>query len=94
MLIKKLKQIKYKKFKKGKLKKFEFKVNNLKFGTYGLKAVQSGIIKAHQLNAAKQAITKKLKKNGKLWVTIFTNFAVTSKPVGTRMGKGKGFISH
>ena len=94
MSINKLKQIKYKKFKKGRLKNFEFKINNLKFGTYGLKAVQSGVIKAHQLNAAKQAITKKLKKNGKLWVSIFTNFAVTSKPVGTRMGKGKGIVSH
>jgi large subunit ribosomal protein L16 len=66
MLTKKVKQTKYKKFKKGRLKKFEFKVSNLKFGTLGLKAVQSGIIKSHQLIAARQAITKKIKKNGKL----------------------------
>lgn len=66
MSTKKAKQTKYKKFKKGKLKKFEFKVNSLKFGTVGLKAVQSGVIKSHQLVAAKQAITKKIKKNGKL----------------------------
>lgn len=89
-----MKQTKYKKFKKGRLKKFEFKVNNLRFGTLGLKAVQSGIIKSDQLIATKQAITKKIKKNGKLWTNIFTNFSVTTKPVGTRMGKGKGAISH
>ena len=94
MSTKKVKQTKYKKFKKGRLKKFEFKVNNLKFGTLGLKAVQSGIIKSHQLVAAKQAVTKKIKKNGKLWTNVFTNFSVTTKPVGTRMGKGKGAISH
>ena len=86
--------MKYKKFKKGRLKKFEFKVNNLKFGTLGLKAIQSGIIKSNQLVAAKQAITKKIKKKGKLWMNIFTNFSVTAKPIGTRMGKGKGSISH
>jgi large subunit ribosomal protein L16 len=66
MSIKKLKQINYKKFKKGRLKKLEFKVNNLKFGTLGLKAVQSGIIKSHQLYSAKQAINRRIKKQGKL----------------------------
>jgi len=56
----------YKKFKKSKLKRLEFKANELKFGTFGLKAAQSGIIKSNQLLAAKQAILKKLKKKGKL----------------------------
>lgn len=84
----------YTKFKKSKLKKLKFKANHLKFGTFGLKAVQSGIIKSNQLLAAKQAISKKIKKKGKLWVNIFTNLSITSKPIGFRMGKGKGAISH
>jgi ribosomal protein L16/L10AE len=55
---------KYKKFRKNRLKKF--KIDNLKFGTFGLKAIQSGIIKSCHLLAAKQAIIKKMKKRGKL----------------------------
>ncbi len=90
----KSKQIKYKKFKKSRLRKLEFKANNLKFGTIGLKAAESGIIKSNQILAAKQIITKKIKKKGKLWVKIFTDLSITSKPIGTRMGKGKGPISH
>jgi len=93
-LNKKSKQVMYKKCKKGKLKKFEFKTTDLKFGTFGLKAVESGIIKSNQLLAAKQSIVKKIKKRNKIWVTVFPNVAITCKPSGTRMGKGKGAISH
>ena len=71
-------KIKFKKFKKGRLKKFEFKVNKLKFGILGLKAVESGIIKSNQLISAKQAILKKIKKKGKIWVRVFSNLSVTS----------------
>jgi len=85
---------KYKKFRKKRFKKFEFRINNLKFGTFGLKAIQSGIIKSCHLLAAKQAIIKKIKKKGKLWTNISTNLSITSNPIGTRMGKGKGSISH
>ena len=60
------KHIKYKKIKKGKLKKLEFKTINLKFGTLGLKAAESGIIHSRQIEAALQAITKKIKKKGKI----------------------------
>jgi len=65
-LNKKSKQVMYKKCKKGKLKKFEFKTTDLKFGTFGLKAVESGIIKSNQLLAAKQSIVKKIKKRNKI----------------------------
>lgn len=88
------KQIKYKKTKKGKLGYLEFKANNLKFGTIGLKAAESGIIRANQLEAARQAIARKIKRKGKVWVRVFTNLPITSKPTGVRMGKGKGQISH
>jgi large subunit ribosomal protein L16 len=60
------KQMKYKKTKKGKLHKLEFKTTSLKFGTIGLKAVESGVIHSRQIEAARQAIVKKIKKKGKL----------------------------
>jgi large subunit ribosomal protein L16 len=88
------KNIKYKKTKKGKLAKLEFKSNTLKFGTIGLKAAESGIINSNQIEAARQAITRKIKRKGKVWIRIFTYLPITSKPTGVRMGKGKGQISH
>ena len=60
------KKIKYKKTKKGKLKKLEFQANSLKFGTMGLKAIESGIVNTQQIQAATRAILKKLKKEGKI----------------------------
>ena len=88
------KKIKYKKTKKGKLNKFEFKTNKLKFGTVGLKAVNSAIITARQIEASRQAISRKIKKKGKLWIRIFPDIPITSKSVAARMGKGKGSVSH
>lgn len=85
---------KYKKTKKGTLKNFEFKSNKLKFGEIGLKAKESGIIKAKQIETARQAISRKIKKKGKIWIRVFPDLPITSKPTGTRMGKGKGNISH
>ena len=59
-------QTKYKKIKKGKLQRLEFKTTSLKFGTLGLKAAESGIIHSRQIEAAKHAITKKIKRKGKI----------------------------
>ena len=83
-----------KKTKKGKLSKLEFKTNQLKFGTVGLKAVNSAIVTARQIEASRQAISRKIKKKGKLWIRIFPDTPVTSKSVSARMGKGKGAVSH
>lgn len=88
------KKLKYKKTKKGKLKKLEFKSNNLKFGTIGLKAENSTVITSRQIEAARQAITRKIKKKGKVWIRIFPDLPVTAKPISSRMGKGKGTVSH
>ena len=88
------KQTKYKKIKKGKLKRLEFKTNNLKFGTIGLKATESGIISSRQIEAARQAIVRKIKRKGKIWIKIFPDLPITSKPTGVRMGKGKGQFSY
>lgn len=88
------KSLKFKKFKKGKLKKLNYKSNDLKFGTVGLKTIQSGTITARQIESARQAITRKIKRKGKLWIRIYPSIPVTSKPSEVRMGKGKGSVSH
>ena len=88
------KKTKYKKTRKGKLNKLEFRTNKLKFGTVGLKAVSSAIITARQIEASRQAISRKIKKKGKLWIRIFPDIPITSKSIAARMGKGKGSVSH
>jgi large subunit ribosomal protein L16 len=85
---------KYKKTRKGTLPKLEFKSNKLKFGTIGLKAIESGTISARQIEAARQAINRKIKRKGKLWIRVFPDQPITAKPTEVRMGKGKGPVSH
>ena len=88
------KRSKYKKTKKGVLKKFTYKSTKLKFGTIGLKAVESGTISAKQIEAARQSITRKIQRKGKLWIRIFPDLPITSKPTEVRMGKGKGNVKY
>ena len=88
------KKLKFKKTKKGKLVKFEFKNNKLSFGTFGLKAAEAGIINSYQIEAARQSIARKTKRKSKTWIKIFPSLPITSKPTGVRMGKGKGTLSH
>jgi large subunit ribosomal protein L16 len=85
---------KYDKTKKGKLKKLNFKNNKIQFGEIGLKAVISGTITARQIEAARKAIVRKLKRKGKIWICIFPDLPITSKPTESRMGKGKGAVSY
>ena len=72
------KKFKYKKVKKGKLSKLEFKSNKLHFGVVGLKAVNSGIIHARHIEACRQAISRKIKRKGKLWIRIFPDLPISS----------------
>jgi large subunit ribosomal protein L16 len=88
------KYTKYKKYHKGKLFKLEYKSNSLKFGEVGLKATESGTINFRQIEAARQAISRKIKRKGRVWIRIFPNLPVTKKSTGARMGKGKGSVSH
>lgn len=85
---------KYKKTRKGRLKKLEFKSNQIRFGELGLKAEIAGLITARQIEAARRAIARKIKRKGKIWICIFPDLPVTSKPTESRMGKGKGAVSH
>lgn len=86
------KKTKYKKIRKGNL--IKFKNQKLVFGYYGLKATQSGIVSARQLEAARQAISRKIKRKGKIWLRLFPNYPVTKKPTEVRMGKGKGSVQY
>lgn len=87
------KKTKYRKTKKGKLKKLEFK-NIVRFGEFGLKAQKSGIITARQIESARKAIARKIKRKGKIWICIFPDLPITAKPTESRMGKGKGAVSY
>jgi len=88
------KKTKFKKYRKGVLPKLEYRSNKLKFGIFGLKSIESGCISAKQIESARQAITRKIKREGRVWIRIFPNLPITSKPIEVRMGKGKGSVSH
>ena len=88
------KRSKYKKIRKGTILKLEFRSNKLQFGTIGLKSIESGVISSRQIEAARQAINRKIKRKGKLWIRVFPSLPITSKPTEVRMGKGKGSVSH
>lgn len=85
---------KYRKIRKGRLKKLEFKSNSVKFGELGLKAQVAGMITANQIEAARRTIARKIKRKGKIWIRIFPDLPVTAKPTESRMGKGKGAVSY
>ncbi len=67
-----------------------YRGNSLDFGSYGLKAVECGRITARQIEAARVALIRHVKRGGKLWIRIFPDKPITKKPAETRMGKGKG----
>ncbi|PXF57085.1 MAG: 50S ribosomal protein L16 [Deltaproteobacteria bacterium] len=86
------KKVKYRKQQKGRIKGMAQRGNSLSFGDYGLKAIGRGRITAEQIEAARIAITRRVKRRGKIWIRIFPDKPVTSKPAETRMGKGKGAV--
>jgi large subunit ribosomal protein L16 len=85
------KKIKYRKQQKGRMKgKAYAKGSTLEFGDYGLQALQCGFISSQQIESARVAITRHVKRGGKIWIRIFPDKPLTKKPAETRMGKGKG----
>lgn len=85
---------KYKKMQKGNLpNKILATKDNIVFGSFAIKSVDSGILTNQQIESVRKIIAKKIKKQGKLWIKIFTHLAKTQKPVEVRMGKGKGSVS-
>ncbi|MEO0094190.1 MAG: 50S ribosomal protein L16 [candidate division WOR-3 bacterium] len=84
------KRVKYRKQQRGRRKGKATGANKLDFGEFGLQALEPAWITGRQIEAARVAITKFMKKAGKLWIRIFPDKPVTKKPAETRMGKGKG----
>ena len=86
------KKIKYRKHQKGRIKGVASRGNQLAFGDFGLKALGKGRITAQQIESARIAITRHVKRRGKIWIRIFPDKPVTKKPAETRMGSGKGAV--
>lgn len=84
------KRTKYRKAFKGRIHGLAKGGTTLNFGKYGLKAVEPGRINARQIEAARRAITRYLRRSGKMWIRFFPDVPVSSKPAEVRMGKGKG----
>lgn len=84
------KRTKYRKVQRGRLKGKAYRGSTIVFGEHALKALEPGRISSKQIEAARVAINRKLKRGGKLWIRIFPDFPFTKKPAETRMGKGKG----
>lgn len=84
------KRTKYRKRMKGRTKGVAKGGNEVSFGDFGLQVLQPGLITARQIEAARVAITRAIKKTGKLYIRVFPDKPITKKPAETRMGKGKG----
>ena len=84
------KRVKYRKQQKGRMRGNATRGNKVSFGDYALQAVQPGWITNRQIEAARVAMTRHIKRGGKVWIRIFPDKPLTQKPAETRMGKGKG----
>jgi len=84
------KKVKHRKMFKGRLTGVAFRGSSISFGEYALKAVGCGKMTAQQIEAARIAINRKIKRTGQLWIRVFPDKPITKKPAETRMGKGKG----
>ncbi len=84
------KKVKHRKQQKGRMRGLAWRGNEVSFGDYGLKAVGRGRVTARQIEAARIAMTRHVKRGGKIWIRIFPDKPITKKPAETRMGKGKG----
>lgn len=84
------KKMKFRKAHKGRIRGVATSGNYLSYGSFGLKAIQPERITARQIEAARRAITRHIKRQGRLWIRIFPDVPVSKKPIEVRMGKGKG----
>lgn len=84
------KRTKFRKMQKGRVRGLAYRGSDVSFGDFGLQAVEPGKLTARQIEAARMAITRHVKREGTLWIRIFPDRPVTSKPLEVRMGGGKG----
>jgi large subunit ribosomal protein L16 len=88
------KKTKYRKQQKGRVKGLAHRGSKVSFGTFGIKTMEEAWITSRQIEAARIAMTRYMKREGKVWIRIFPDKPVTKKPLEVRMGKGKGGLSH
>ena len=88
------KRVKYRKQMRGRMKGRASRGIRVVFGDYGLQALEPGWVTARQIEAARRALVRYMRRRGKVWVRIFPDKPVTKKPAETRMGKGKGAVDH
>ena len=88
------KRTKFRKMFKGRIKGLAKGGSDLNFGSFGLKATQPERVTARQIEAARRAMTRHMKRQGRVWIRIFPDVPVTNKPTEVRMGKGKGSVEY
>lgn len=88
------KRVKYRKMQRGRLKGKAHRGNTVAFGTYGLQAVESQYLTSRQIEAARRAIVRYIRRGGKIWIRVFPDRPVTKRAAETRMGSGKGSVDH
>ena len=88
------KKTKFKKMHKGRNRGLAQSGNKVIFGDFGLKAVERGRMTARQIEAARRAMTRHVKRNGKIWIRVFPDKPITKKPLEVRQGKGKGNVEY
>lgn len=88
------KRTKYRKQQKGRNRGKATRGNRVTDGEYGLQSLELGNITSNQIEAARVAMTRYIKRGGKVWIKIFPDKPITNKPIGTRMGKGKGAVEY
>ena len=86
------KRTKYRKQQKGRNKGIAYRGSTLNFGTFGLKAVSRGQLTSRQIESARRAMTRKVKRGAKIWIRVFPDKPITKKPLEVRQGKGKGNV--
>ena len=88
------KRTKYRKMQKGRMKGNAQRGYEIAFGSFGLKALEQTFITGRQIEAARQALTRHMKREGQIWIRIFPDKPITKKPAEVRMGKGKGAVEY
>ena len=88
------KKTKYRKQQKGRMKGISQRGHELAFGSFGIKSLESYWITSRQIEAARVAVTRYMKREGQIWIRIFPDKPVTAKPAEVRQGKGKGAVDH
>ena len=88
------KRTKYRKMQKGRNRGLSHRGSTVDFGQYGLKAVSRGRLTARQIEAARRAMTRRVRRGGKIWIRVFPDKPITQKPLEVRQGKGKGAVEY